>query len=261
MSDFKIIESGNLLAWSVGNRSKTTGIVLHHAEADNCTVYDINRWHKNNGWAGIGYHFYVRKDGSIWTGRKIEQIGAHAGSNKSKPAYKYDNWANRETVGICAEGRYTKDAMPNIQKQAIIWLCKYLIDKYPTIEKIYKHSEISATDCPGDKYPFDEIVKAVWIQDPVQLYRIRLSWDNEASQIGAYASLENAKAACHSGYTVFDADGHEVYYSPFTLKDATHALRIAAGLAPYEEAYDFNGDGKVTSDEARMILRKIAKLD
>ena len=53
MSDFKIIESGNLLAWNVSNRTKTTGIVLHHAEADGCTVYDINRWHKNNGWAGI----------------------------------------------------------------------------------------------------------------------------------------------------------------------------------------------------------------
>lgn len=259
MSDFKISDSGNLLSRSVGNRSKTTGIVLHHAEANGCTVYDINRWHKNNGWAGIGYHFYVRKDGSIWTGRKIDQIGAHAGSNTSKPTYKYNNWANQETIGICAEGRYTTETMPEIQKQAIVWLCKYCIGKYPTINRIYRHKEISSTDCPGANYPFDEIVKAVW--RPEQLYRVRLAWANEASQVGAYSSLDNAVSACPSGYKVFDIDGNEVFAKPFTLEDARYALRAAAGLAPYREVYDFNGDGKITADETRMILRKIAKLD
>lgn len=261
MADFKIIDSGNLLSWEVGNRSKTTGIVLHHAEADNCTVYDINRWHKNNGWAGIGYHFYVRKDGSIYTGRKINQIGAHAGSNSSKATYKYNNWANKETIGICAEGRYTVETMPEIQRKAIIWLCKYCIEKYPSIERIYKHKEISSTDCPGKNYPFDEIVNAVWKQEPEQLYRIRLAWDNEASQIGAYANFENAKLACPHGYRVFDSNGNEVYYSSFTSEDARYALRAAAGLEDYKAAYDLDGDGKITAIEAREILREAAKLD
>lgn len=260
MSEFTIIDSGNLLSWSVGTRSKTTGIVLHHAEADGCTVYDINRWHKANGWAGIGYHFYVRKDGSIYTGRGIDTIGAHAGSNSSKPTYKYANWANQETLGICAEGRYTKEEMPTIQKKAIVWLCKYCIEKYPSIEKIYKHKEISSTDCPGDKYPFDEIVHLVWNADK-EYYRVRLSWQNEASQIGAYVKLENAINSCPKGYKVYDPKGEEVYRSDFTSEDARMALRCAAGLEDYISEYDINGDGKITADEARKILREAAKLE
>jgi N-acetyl-anhydromuramyl-L-alanine amidase AmpD len=43
------------------------------------------------------------------------------------------------------------------------------------------------------------------------LYRIRKSFDNVASQIGAYSDLENAKKACKEGYTVFDGKGNAVY--------------------------------------------------
>ena len=44
-----------------------------------------------------------------------------------------------------------------------------------------------------------------------QLYRVRKSWINAKSQIGAFASLENAKKACKSGYSVFDNNGNVVY--------------------------------------------------
>jgi len=44
-----------------------------------------------------------------------------------------------------------------------------------------------------------------------QLYRVRKSWSDAKSQIGAFSSLENAKNACKSGYSVFDANGNVVY--------------------------------------------------
>ena len=44
-----------------------------------------------------------------------------------------------------------------------------------------------------------------------QLYRVRKSWSNAKSQIGAFSSLDNAKKACKSGYSVFDANGNVVY--------------------------------------------------
>lgn len=44
-----------------------------------------------------------------------------------------------------------------------------------------------------------------------ETYRIRKSWNNSASQIGAYSSLDNAKAACKNGYYVFDSKGNIVY--------------------------------------------------
>lgn len=44
-----------------------------------------------------------------------------------------------------------------------------------------------------------------------QLYRVRKSWSDAKSQIGAFASLDNAKKACKSGYSVFDGNGNVVY--------------------------------------------------
>ena len=51
------------------------------------------------------------------------------------------------------------------------------------------------------------------VENKSTLYRVRTSWDNAKSQIGAYSKLENAKAACDkvSGYFVFDDDGKVIY--------------------------------------------------
>ena len=44
-----------------------------------------------------------------------------------------------------------------------------------------------------------------------QLYRVRKSWADAKSQLGAYSSLENAKKVCKTGYSVFDNSGRVVY--------------------------------------------------
>ena len=44
-----------------------------------------------------------------------------------------------------------------------------------------------------------------------QLYRVRKSWTDAKSQIGAFSSLENAKKACKAGYAVIDSNGKQVY--------------------------------------------------
>ena len=44
-----------------------------------------------------------------------------------------------------------------------------------------------------------------------KLYRVRKSWSDAKSQIGAYANLDNAKEACKEGYTVYDWNGKAVY--------------------------------------------------
>lgn len=44
-----------------------------------------------------------------------------------------------------------------------------------------------------------------------QLYRVRKSWTDVKSQIGAFSSLENAKKVCKAGYAAFDSNGKQVY--------------------------------------------------
>ena len=135
--------------WNGGftSRSKTDYIVLHHAEAVKCTAQDIHSWHRANGWTGIGYHFFVRKDGTIYRGRPINVVGAHV------------QGMNSCSIGICAEGDYhTKEkTMPQAQKKSIIELCQYLKKNYYPNAKIVGHREIGDSNCPGRYYPLDEI--------------------------------------------------------------------------------------------------------
>ena len=122
-------------------------ILLHHA-VYNGDVEGIDRIHKNKGWTCIGYHFYVRKDGSIYRGRKENTVGAHAyGSNYT-------------SIGICAEGNFETDTMSAEQKNSIIELVNYLKNKYG-VTKVLRHKDVNATACPGKNYPFDEIVNGV----------------------------------------------------------------------------------------------------
>ena len=44
-----------------------------------------------------------------------------------------------------------------------------------------------------------------------ELYRVRKSWADAASQIGAFVVLENAIKVCKTGYSVFDSNGNVVY--------------------------------------------------
>ena len=128
-------------------RTKTEMIVLHHAASKSCTAQDIHSWHLAKQWSGIGYHFFVRKDGTIYRGRPEDVVGAHATNYNSK------------SIGICFEGDYTIQTMPKAQLEAGKELVAYLKDKYK-ISMVKAHRDLMATSCPGVKFPFDEIANA-----------------------------------------------------------------------------------------------------
>lgn len=135
----------NLNFGPLTKRTQTNKIILHHAAAEHCTPEDIHRWHLNNGWAGAGYHFLVTKDGKIYRLRPEDTVGAHASGS------------NSDSIGICAEGNYDYETMPEAQKKSLIWLINYLKNKYH-ITKVIGHRDVNNTSCPGKNFPFDEIV-------------------------------------------------------------------------------------------------------
>lgn len=139
----KIIET-NLNFKQMDTRKSTKRIILHHAAAINCSAEDIHRWHLNNGWSGAGYHFLVRKNGEIYRLRPEDKVGAHAyGSN-------YDS------IGICFEGNYMDEGMPEIQKNVGKEIVAQLKNKY-NISTVQGHRDVNATSCPGINFPFNEI--------------------------------------------------------------------------------------------------------
>ncbi len=141
-----IIEIPLVFEGGLQARSKTEKIILHH-RAGFGDILSIHKDHIKKGWAGIGYHFYVRCDGSIYRGRPIETMGAHCQGK------------NTESIGICFEGDFTKESMGKEQLEAGRKLLAYLEEIYGKDFRIYKHSDFSVTECPGDKFPFDEILK------------------------------------------------------------------------------------------------------
>ncbi len=69
------------------------------------------------------------------------------------------------------------------------------------------------------------------------LYRVRKTWADSKSQVGAYKTLDNAKKACdkHTGYSVYDETGKAVYTSE--AKEPTNAEKIIAKAKEFAWAY------------------------
>lgn len=140
----KIISSNLKFNGALTTRKSTKNLILHHAAATKCSVEDIHRWHLQNGWAGIGYNYLVRKDGSIYTGRPENAVGAHTYGQ------------NYTSIGICFEGNFEIEKMPDTQKKAGQELVYSLKKKYPNVG-VKRHKDFGKTACPGKNFPFDEI--------------------------------------------------------------------------------------------------------
>ena len=140
----KIIDAEMKFKGSLTKRKITSAVILHHMAAQG-SVQSIHNTHLNFGWAGIGYNFFIRLDGSIYKGRGWDYIGAHAGASSGY---------NAKSVGICFEGDYTKlSSMPAAQYEAGVWLVREALKRYGRID-VLKHRDVAATVCPGNNFPF-----------------------------------------------------------------------------------------------------------
>ena len=83
---------------------RTVTLIVIHCSAvrpgQRSNAHDIDGWHRAQGWKSIGYHFVVRRDGTVETGRRLEEVGAHCAGH------------NRHSVGICYEGGLDSDGRP-----------------------------------------------------------------------------------------------------------------------------------------------------
>lgn len=141
------IKETNLNFSSLTPRSKVLEyIVVHHtASTAKETVEQIHNFHiNNNGWAGIGYHFYIRKDGTIYRGRPEKYVGAHC-----------ENY-NSVSLGICLEGNFEIEKPTEKQIQSVTDLVKYLRKKYGNF-KLVGHKDLNATACPG-QYLYSQLL-------------------------------------------------------------------------------------------------------
>ncbi|MBC5627436.1 N-acetylmuramoyl-L-alanine amidase [Clostridium sp. NSJ-6] len=124
--------------------NEPTKLVYHHTAIKNISPEDINKLHKNKGWKGIGYHYYIRKDGTIYKGREDDAEGSHV------------KGYNKESIGICVEGNFEEEYLSDEQIESLKKLSLYICLKY-NIKDILPHKELGKTLCPGKNFPLEEI--------------------------------------------------------------------------------------------------------
>ncbi|WMJ81985.1 N-acetylmuramoyl-L-alanine amidase [Clostridium sp. MB40-C1] len=141
----KIIDTNLKFRNVLPHNNSPKNIVLHHTECNGWSVDRLHQLHKNEfGWNGIGYHFYIRKDGRIYRGRPESTMGSHC------------KGFNRNSLGIAFEGDYqnTDKIMPQAQLNSALWLVGVLKNKYGNMG-IYGHREVGSSNCPGRYFPLN----------------------------------------------------------------------------------------------------------
>ena len=117
-------------------------------------VEDIRQWHTSEprNWSDIGYHFVIRRDGTIETGRDVDKIGSHCLGH------------NTNSIGICyvggkADDGSVEDNRTNEQKRALAALLINLEIIHPMVE-VKGHNQLTdKKHCPG--YNVQEDLKLI----------------------------------------------------------------------------------------------------
>lgn len=109
----------------------------------------IRGWHvKDNGWADIGYHHVIRRDGAVEPGRPEAMQGAHCSANNG----------NKDSIGVCLVGGVRRDgkrlvAENNFTPQqwaALKRLVRDLQRRYPAVDTILGHRDLDPRkECPS----------------------------------------------------------------------------------------------------------------
>lgn len=124
---------------------KIKEIIIHCSATKEDVDFDINdirRWHvEENGWEDVGYHYFIKLDGTIQKGRDIEKQGAHCKGH------------NRNSIGICycggldSEGK-PKDTRTIKQIASMSLLLNRLKNRFPEAT-VHCHNEFAKKACPS----------------------------------------------------------------------------------------------------------------
>ena len=226
MSNSKLVTYTLLSPNTYGKRSQPITKIAVHQMAGNLTIETCGRifqpkTRQASSNYGVGTDgrigMYLEEKNHPWTtssfwcdarAATIEVANSEIGGQ-----WKVSDKALDATIKLCAD----------ICKRNGIKECTYTGGKDGVLQK---HEWYSATTCPGPylggKFPYiaKEVNKILKGKTPVkppvdtkELYRVRKSWKDVKSQIGAYSILNNAKkkADKNKGYNVYDNSGKIIH--------------------------------------------------
>lgn len=119
---------------------KISRIVIHHSASPKATttIQDIERWHKEKGYNGVGYHKVIEGGGITRQGRPDEVVGAHAYGH------------NTGTLGVCVCGNFDSEEPDAEQLKELVQVLAVLCKRHGLkAGAIVGHRDVNATSCPG----------------------------------------------------------------------------------------------------------------
>lgn len=127
-------------------RKATNWIVIHCSAtrpSQDVGAADITKWHKARGFRTIGYHYVIKRDGKLQTGRPVGDIGAHVEGH------------NSDSVGVCMVGGLNEETWkPESNFTPAQWatldqIVGVLVEKYPKA-KVLGHRDFKGVrkECP-----------------------------------------------------------------------------------------------------------------
>lgn len=119
-------------------------VFLHCSASDNPAHDDVSvirQWHTSppNNWADVGYHFFIKKDGTVQPGRDLERIPAAQAPH------------NLGTIAMCAHG-LAKENFTDVQLAAVKDLCEAINRAYEGRVTFHGHCEVANKACPVFDY-------------------------------------------------------------------------------------------------------------
>lgn len=200
------------------------------------------------------------KAGSSWTGKTYNVNTQEYYDGKTAvivSAYfrVYDNWLDSisDHSNLLQNPRYKSVLSATNYKEACeeVYKAGYATDPYYTSKLISLVQNYGLDEY--DKEAKKETITNVTISE---LYRVRKSWNDAGSQIGAFSNFENAKRKADStpGYFVFDSTGFQLYPEPFTsflVKVTANSLNIRQDSSSSAKIV-----GSVKKDEVFTIVNE-----
>ena len=214
-------------------------IIIHNADHPNCSVYDIDKWHKNQGWSGIGYHYFIRKDGSIWTGRAENAIGAHTINQ------------NSSSIGICLEGAFMREKPTRAQLNSLYELIADIRKRRGNLP-VYGHTDFNNTDCPGKNFPLSEFKNNSYRPTGASL-------ETKISENGFYTSNEertNATIVGEGDVDILDEKGNVIQGRHISSLDRVFVL----GIYPSRKHIELIYPGKDEKYHAYISIENYSRL-
>lgn len=141
---------------------KTIDAIVIHCTATRANqdvrAADIDKWHKERGFAMIGYNYVIDLDGTVEVGRPLNRDGAHCNTaGTSGVTY------NKHSIGICYVGGLDENGNPADtrtpeQKLSLANLVYKLMDEYPIVDVL------GHRDASPDKNGNGKIERNEWIK-------------------------------------------------------------------------------------------------